>query len=147
MEQVFADFKQLLLEDARLHYVKSGGGVVIAKSKDVVPLQEKTPYIWLADGGTNDISHLSSHRRWMGFILEVHPCQRIFDKEGIFQGTSNDIGIEAFAKDVRNVMDMQRKSGRYARVFLRGEGPASSIVEGNVHLLEKTLTFEVVRIE
>lgn len=147
MREVLDDFRKILLSDPRLEYIKSSGGVLIATSKEVIPLQEKTPYIFLIDAGTTDISHLSSYKRWMGFSLGVHVVQRVFDKEGVIMGDSTQKGVEEISRDVRYVMDMQRVLGKYVRVFLRGMDAPSSIVEGNIHLVEKALTFEVVRIE
>jgi hypothetical protein len=147
MKEVLADFTNYLLSDPRLEYIKAGGGIVIATSREVIPLQEKTPYIYLTDGGTAGISHLSSYKRRMPFTVGVHVVQRVFDKEGVIMGAASQKGIEDMAKDVRNVLDMWRHGGKYTSVFLQSEDAPTSLVEGNIHLVEKALTFEVVRIE
>lgn len=147
MNEVLEDFKKLLLESATLAYIARAGGVIVVADKNSVPLQEKTPYLWLKSGGSAGILHLSSHRRWMPFNLEVHVCQRIFEKQAVVFGGEGEKGIEEIAKDVRFAMDMQRIQGKYARVFLTGEEAPTQLDEGNIHLLEKALTFEVVRVE
>ena len=83
----------------------------------------------------------------MSFNLVVHAAQRIFEKQAVIFGNAQEKGVEDIAKDIRFVMDMQRRNGKYVRVFLKSEDAPTTMVDGNIHLLEKALTFEVVRIE
>ena len=147
MKEVQEDIKFVLLNDPRLVYVKSGGGVLTLRGLEDYPLQTKTPSIVIFDSGTNGVLHWSSHRRWMPFSVRISAVQRIFNREHKIVGSDTEKGVDEIVKDIRYVLDMNRLNGRYARMFLRDESPPTQIVDGNVHLMEKALTFEVVRLE
>lgn len=150
MKEVFEDFAKVINNDPRLSYIsrtKGGGGVLTVTTQDQIYTDKKTPFIVLMDGGAEDIRHFSSRRRWIPFILKVVIGQKILEREAVIKSSSFARGVEAIAKDVRNVIDMERCNGKYARNFLRSEAEPEQLVEGNVHLVIKTLTFELVRIE
>lgn len=147
MDMVLADFKKVILDDPRLAYIKNGGGVVISQDNEEIPLQRKTPYVVLIGRNAAGILHWSSRRVWMPFLLEVVAVQQIFERENSVGSSPFKKGVAEVARDVRGVVDMNRINGKYARVFLREEAQPQRISEGNMHLLGKALTFEIVRIE
>lgn len=147
MKEVMEDFTKRINEFGPLGYIQKAGGVLSLRSRDEIPLQQKTPFIVLIDRGTPEVLHWSSARRWMAFSLEVLICQRIFERQDIIKSNPFDKGIEEIAKDVRRALDMFRFGAKYARNFLTSEEPPELITEGNMHLQGKPLIFEVVRIE
>lgn len=147
MDVMLEDFRQVIANDPRADYIMRAGGVVVAQDDEEIPLQQKTPYIVLIGRDAGGILHWSSRKRWMPFLLDVMAIQRIFDKEKSVLGSHQEKGVSAVARDMRFIVDMNRSNGKYARVFLREEGQAQKVFEGNKHLLGKTLTFEIVRIE
>jgi len=147
MKELFEDVKGKLLGDPRLSYVKRAGGVIVIRDILDWPLSTNPPGIALVDAGTPEVNHLSSRKRWQGFSLEVHVIQQIMNREKMFLGDKDAVSIEQMAKDVRFVLDMERFGGKYLRAFLRTESSVNLLAEGNVHLQEKALTFEYVRIE
>ena len=147
MQEVLADFKKLILDDPRAAYIKAGGGVLISQDNEEIPLQKKTPYVALLGRDAGGILHWSSRKRWIPFILEVVAVQRNFERENSVASSLFKKGVSEVAKDLRFIVDMNRINGKYARVLLREEGQPQKISEGNMHLLGKALTFEIVRIE
>ena len=147
MKQVFDDYEAALLGDPRLAYIKKGGGVFSLKDMESYPQQQKTPCIVLTDGGTGGARHMSSAVRWMPFNLIVHCVQRIFNRQEIVKGSILQKSVEEIAFDVRHSIDMNRIGGKYARMLFRSDAEPTVLDEGSMHLVEKQLTFEVVRIE
>ena len=147
MKELFDDVRELLLADPRLDYVKRAGGVFELQSFDQFPHQHKLPAIVLTEDGVGEIKHWSSRRRWMGFRLQIHVVQQVFDRQGMIAGKKGDRSVHEMAKDVRFVVDMDRIGGKYARFLLIGEDKANTFEDGNMFLLEKSLTFDVARIE
>ena len=147
MDILLADFKKVILDDPRLAYIKAGGGVVTAEDFEEIPLQRKTPYVALIARNAAGILHWSSRRTWIPFFLEVVAVQRIFEREDSSTSSLFKKGVHQVAREVRQVVNLNRINGKYARVFLREEAQPRKISEGNMHLLGKALTFEIVRIE
>lgn len=147
MNEVFADFKGLAESDPRLGYIMASGGVITIATIDQIYTDTGTPFIAFLDGGVDDVLHWSGARRWMPFQFKVVVGQSVMEREGVIAGSPQDKGIDEIAKDVRNVFDMERFNGKYARNFLKSESEPELMTEGNVHLIIKTLTFEIVRIE
>ncbi len=147
MKELLEDVQKVLKGDPRLDYIHRAGGVITAQNMDQFPLQQKTPCIVLTEEGAGGILHWSSRRRWIPFRLQVHVVQRIFNREGILVGNPRDRSVNEMAKDIRFVLDMDRIGGRYARFLLISEDKANQFEFGNMFLLEKPLTFDVVRIE
>jgi hypothetical protein len=147
VKELLDDVTKALLEDPRLEYVRKGGGVFALRDLAEFPYQVKTPCIVLVGLGAAGVLHWSSARRWMPFSLELHVVHRHFQKIEAVVGSEFDEGVEQMAKDVRHVLDMNRMGGKYVRMFLTSEGATALISAGNIFLLEKALTFEVVRLE
>ena len=147
MKQVFDDYTAELLADPRLGYIKRGGGVFSLKDMESYPQQQKTPCLVLTDGGSGGALHWSSAKRWMPFNLIIHCVQRIFNRKEIVTGSILQKSVEEIAFDVRHSIDMNRIGGKYARMFFKSDTEPVVLTEGSMHLVEKQLTFEVVRIE
>lgn len=147
MKDLILDVKTKLMEHPSLEYVKRAGGVLVLPSLDVFPHQQKTPCIILLDAGTPNVTHLSSKLRKMAFHIPITMVQRVFLKDGVIIGTPNDRGIEEMAKDVREVLDMDRMQGKYFSAFLRSDDSPVVVTNGSIWLQTKSLTFEYARIE
>ena len=150
MKEIFEDITKLIQNDPRVSYFskhKGGGGVDTVTTQEQVYTDKATPFVILMDGGADDILHWSCRRRWVPFSLKVVIGQRIFERQAVIKSSAFNRGIEEIAKDIRDVVDMERFNGKYARNFLKNESESELLSEGNVHLVIKTLTFELVRIE
>ncbi len=141
------EVKTILLGAPELSYIREAGGVLIGQTPERFPLQQNVPYLVLVNGGSEDVLHWSSARRWISYRVEVHCVQRVFEREEVLVGGAFERGVEDIAKDVRFAFDMVRANGRFARNFLRSESPPALVADGNVFLVDKVLTFEIAVIE
>jgi hypothetical protein len=147
MKQLIRDVMELLKSDGRLTYIQNGGGIFAISRLDEFPHQVKTPSVVLIDQGTADVRHLSSHVVWLGFRLRLYCVQRLFDRKEAISGSPFVKNVEDVATDVRHVLDMNRMNGKYAKAFFITGDETAPLDRNNMHLQQKGLTFEYVRIE
>lgn len=147
MKELLDDVEGRLNAHPDMEYVKIAGGVIVLPQMELFPQQKKTPCIVLIDGGSGDVRHLSSRKRWMPFRLEAVVVVRVFVKDGIVRGLVDKKGVTQMTKDVRTVLDMDRMEGKYLRAFLRSEERPAILTNDSIWLQTKSLIFEYVRLE
>jgi hypothetical protein len=80
--------------------------------------------------------------------LEVHVIQQVFEKQELQTGALTARPISEISNDVRRILTNNRLKARYAQfMWIAETAPAALPIADNIFLQEKTLTFEVVRIE
>jgi hypothetical protein len=147
MKEICEDFEKEILGDPRTQEIKAAGGVLIVHDLKDLEKWRKTPYVALIDGGTSFVRHLSGGVKQKGYLLNVHVIHKIVNRTDVVQGSLNEDGLVQHLKSVEDVIDMNRIRGKYFSVFLRTDLKPAQLSPGDVFLLEKGLTFEIVRVE
>lgn len=145
IEEIIADTKALLMSDPRM--APFVGGVLTLNSIEEWPAQTATPAVVIIDPGGHDHSHLSGFVRDSKYALEVWVVQRNFNRQELQTAGPSTLPISACARIVMQVLDMNRHGGKYASIYLNGEGKPAPVITNHPQLQGKPLTFEVRRIE